>query len=266
MVWWIPVAMAAASIAAKANDSNRRQHKRRRQYGEIERVGGLANYDPSVGKLQAGMGDESQGGISGFYKQLLDNFQGRSQDLTDVLQRNAPLLPGTLANTAGFEYAQNFEEPGRLPESAAMQGFGAQAGQMARTGAMGQRQAAAGLSARGLGNSAAMASLASQAAQSQGSAQASLYSQLQQRAFQERLANAQTMSQWAQRAFDMQRDIASMSMGAIGGQRQPQRDNSALYGQLAGAAGQAAAAYFGSGSGTAAAAAGGPDFKQGPAA
>lgn len=246
--WWVPVAIAAAGAASNAYGRTTAQGRRKRQYQRIRDLGGLANSAPEYGAAAGSLAGQNEG-VQGYLGNLLKNFQGRPEDMQIAMERLRPFMGAMTSNTKAFQDLQNYGQlAAQLPsQTEMMQGYGNAAGRQAQASAQGYQQARGALGNMGLGNSAAMASLAGQHAASLSSNQSDLYSKMYQASLQQRVQNAQLQNNWAARAYDAQQQIAQMTMGA-GTPRAPQQETN-LWGPIAQTAGQAIGSYFaGSGS------------------
>lgn len=261
MVWWIPIAMAAAQLAGKYGSKSAAKKRRTREYRQIEGEGGLANHDPTYGAARDSLGEQDEG-PGGLLSNLLGNFQGRPQDMEIALQRARPFIAGSLGNTKGFKDIQNYQQQvDELPQQAEMmQAFGTQAGQQAQAAGRAGARSRGMLANSGLGNSSAMAALAGQQAQGLAGNQSDLFTKMYQASLAQRMQNAQLQQNWAGRAYDTQRDIANMAMGAFPNERTP-AEKTNLWGPIAQTAGQAIGSYlaggYGGGTGAGADASGG---------
>lgn len=232
-----------AAYAGLANMFGKKRKKKRvnAELEAIRNAGGLANYDPAYGAAQSGLaGQLGAAGPSGQLAGLLNNFQGRPENMEVALRRMAPFIPGSLANTAGFQHMQNFKNFDYVSPQDRMMGYGTAAGKIAQGAGAAYQQGAQSLGRSGLGNSSAMASLASQTQMGAAGQKADLYSQMYDKMLQQRIMNTQMQAQYADQAFDQQRSIAAMALGAIPGER-TQEDSMwpsimALFGQTAGTA------------------------------
>lgn len=250
---WIPAAVSGAymvgsAIAGRAN-SKRKAAKRKHQYHDIEQAGGLANYDPTYGAAREAVGNQTEG-PGGFYANLLSNFQGRPEDMEVALQRSKPFVAGSLGNTGAFRDLQNYAARAQsLPQaSEIMQAYGSQAGQQAAAAGRAGSQSRGMLARSGLGNSAAMASLAGQQQQALAGDQASLFTKMYQASLAQRMQNAQMQQEWMSQAFNAHRAIASMALGSAPIPREP-AEKTNLWGPIAQMAGQAIGSYLGSNTG-----------------
>lgn len=248
--WWVPVALAAAQVAGKLSSKYSAKKRRQKQYGQIEEAGGLAKYDPTYGAALNSLGDQKEG-PGGFLKDLLDDFQGRPQDMEVALQRARPFIAGSLGNTKGFKDIQNYQQQvDQLPQqSQMMQAFGTQAGQQAQAAGRAGARSRGAMANAGLGNSSAMAALAGQQAQALAGNQSDLFTKMYQASLAQRMQNAQLQQNWAARAYDTQRDIANMAMGAFPNPREPSQKTN-LWGPIAQTAGQAIGNYLAGGYGS----------------
>lgn len=232
-----------AAYAGLANMFGKKK-KRKKANAELQRIqeaGGLANYDPAYGAAQSGLaGQLGAEGPAGQYAALLNNFQGRPENMEVALRRMAPFIPGSLANTAGFKHMQNFQNFDYVSPQDRMMGYGAASGKIAQGASNAYQQGAQSLGRSGLGNSSAMASLASQTQMGAGGQQADLYAQMYEKMLQQRIMNTQMQAQYADQAFDQQRSIAAMALGAVPGER-TKEDSMwpailGMFGQVAGSA------------------------------
>lgn len=217
----------------------RRKKKRQREYGAIAEAGGLANYKPeTLGKLADTLPE--QGGLS-YYKRLLEGFPGNEQNLIDYLQRFPDLInagitagvQGELQGSDAYKYLQDFRNV-----SDPMQAYGVGAGQIAQSGQEAFNRGAMQLQRAGLGRSAALSSLASQTAQAAGNQQSDLYTRL----YQQKLAGTAAA---AREAFDLQRQIATLALGAAPTPRVPPQERPNLWGQIAPLLGQSLGSWLG---------------------
>lgn len=200
--------LGLAGGAYKLFSSSKNKKKRRREQQAIATAGGLQGYRPETfGKLAQML--PSTGGL-GFYKNLITGYPGNEQNLQDFLQRfpdlvNAGIISGVqgeLRGSPAYQYLQNFQN---IDQS--MQAFGAGSGQIAGNTRAAQQQGATAMARSGLGRSSAQAALAGRLAQNAAGQKAGLFTDLYQR----KVANT---AMYANQAFDMQRQIAQLAMGA----------------------------------------------------
>lgn len=240
MVWWIPLAMAAANVIGGAVAKSKKSGKSKTQQ-HIRDAGGLDQYDPSVGQLRDQIGDQE--GPAGFIGSSMTGFNGDREDWQKMLRDMGPGVAASLANTGAYRDIQNYGQYDLPQPEEYMQGYGQQAGQLAAGASQNLRQSRNALARRGLGNSAAMASLAAQHSQALNSGQQSLYADMVKASLAQRVANTQMQSQWAGRAFDVNQNIASMALGSLQAPREPAQKTN-LWGSIASGAGAALGNYM----------------------
>lgn len=157
-------------------------------------------YDDSWLRILEGLqGGADSGAI---YRDILQNFKGRPGDLEKFMQQAAPFLAQGLRGGPGYQYMQ---DPANW-DLGAMGAYGQAAGQLGQAGRQASTLGQTALSQMGLGQSTARAALAQRAQMQTGAQQAGLFSDLFQRAQQNKMMGAQ-------RAFDINRDIAQLALG-----------------------------------------------------
>lgn len=247
MVLWaaaIPAAMAAVSAAAKLGDKARKSRKHQKLVNATKKAGGYARYDPNMMRVLEQI-DPNTGGPAAYMGNLLNTHQASWNEMQEALKRNAAFVPSTLTTTQGYQDLNNYQERlGQLPqESDVMAAYGSQAGSAAAAAGKGYARSKGMMQRAGLGNSAAMAALANQHSQGLAGQQSDLYSKMYQAAMSQRMTNAQMQQQWAGQAYDTNRDIAQMTLGAMPAARVPAQ-NTNLWGQVAQTAGSAIGSYL----------------------
>lgn len=248
--------IAGAGLAAMygygAYSKHKAKKKRQREYRDIKESGGLANYDPTVGHARDSLGDQKEG-AGGYLSALLSDYMGRQQDLPGSIALARPFIAGSVGNTQAFKDVQNYQQyADQLPtQKEMMQSYGTQAGRMAQTSGRAAAQAKGNMGRMGLGNSASMAAMAGQQAQGLSGNQSDLFAKMYQASLSQRMTNAQLQSNWAGRAYDAQRDLASMVMGSAQTPREPAQKTQ-MWGQIAQLAGTAIGGYLGGPAGAAA--------------
>lgn len=244
MVWWIPLAIAGAQAAGRLSSKSRRSKNHQKEVNAIKEAGGYAAYDPNMQRTLEQMDPEATG-PAGYYRELLANHQGGWAEMQEALKRNAAFVPSTLTGTQGYQDINNYRDTveGLPQEKDIMAAAGAQIGKMARSAGHSYQRSKGMMQRSGLGNSAAMAALANQHSQGMAGQSADLFSKMYQASMSQRMTNAQLQQQWAGRAYDVNRDIAAMSLGASPAPREPAQKTN-LWGQVAQTAGSAIGTYL----------------------
>lgn len=244
MVWWIPLAMAGANIAANYGSKARKKKNHQREVNAIKEAGGYAAYDPNMQRALEQMDPEATG-PAGYYRELLATHQGGWAEMQEALKRNAAFVPATLTGTQGYKDINDYHKTlDTLPQQKdIMAAYGSKASSMAQNAGRSLQRSKGMMQRSGLGNSAAMAAIANQHSQGLAGNQADLYSQMYQASLSQRMTNAQLQQQWAGRAYDVNRDIASMALGSAPAPREPAQKTN-LWGQIAQTAGSAIGTYL----------------------
>ena len=240
MVWWIPLAIAAAQAAGGAYAKSQKTGKSKTQRN-IRNAGGLDKYDPQAGQAREAIG--TQEGPAGFIGKSLEGFNGDREDWQKMLKDLGPALAASQANTGAYRDIQSYGEYDLPEPEEYMQAYGSQAGQLAKQSGANSRATQSAMARRGLGNSAALSALAGQQSQALSGQQSDLYSKLYQGSLSQRMANTQLRSQWAGRAFDVNQNIASMALGSLQAPREPAQKTN-MWGSIAQGAGAALGNYF----------------------
>jgi hypothetical protein len=229
---------------------NRRAKKRRsREAQRTEEAGGLAEWHPAYNPaLRAlGMGDVGETGPAAALKQMMSGFKGTPEELDAAKRVMAQMLPGTLAQTPGFQHMQGFQGFDYVQPEDYLGQYGVGAGQIGQAAQQGYQRGAGMMNRMGLGSSAALASLAGQTVQQAGSQRADLWGQIHQKMLQQRMFNTQLQAQFAGEAFDMQRQIAAMAMGGQPGAERTEKPKQNMWGPVAQLAGSALGGLLGGG-------------------
>lgn len=196
------------------------------------------NYQRLYEQLQRGQHKE---GLAAFYENLLENFEGYESDLTEFMERNAPMMAASsLQGTEAFKQIQDFEQ-----FNTAQQAYGVGAGKIGQAATRGAQRAQGQMAGAGLGRSASMQALAGQAAATSGAQQADLYTGLYQQ------GQAQRQQSIAQ-AFDAHRMVANMALAHNPNQQAAPQGDDGIWGALGGAAGAIIGANVGGPAGSAA--------------
>lgn len=191
--------------------------------------GGMADYYADSYKILKDFlgGQKGMGGQADLFADILGGFKGGPGELEGFMERAAPFLAQSLRGGAGAQYML---DPSNW-DMGAMGAYGPGAGQIGLGGAQAQRAGQGALARMGLGRSGASAALAQQALQQTTGQQAGLFSNLFQRAQQNRMMNAQN-------AYGINRDIAQLALGQTPTPRMsgggPSQGAAGLSGALAG--------------------------------
>lgn len=222
MVFWIPIAMAAASAIGQGVGNMRAKKRRNKRAGAISAAGGLDQYNPALGASLDAMGNPTEGPAASM-QSIARGFQGTDQQLEIEMRRQAPFIAGSLANTGAFKHMQDFKNFDMVKPEEHMQPFGSMAAAGAKSAARTGKAQRSMLARSGMGNSAAMGALAGQQSLGLQSNQADLYSRLYQNSLAQRQQNTMLQAQWANQAFDMQRAMTQMALGAVPSARQQEQ-------------------------------------------